>query len=170
MTGLMKMKEEAKTNETAKSTEAIPVRREHPMFHSLQKEMNRLFDDFTHGWSLPQFELGKEFQTKIDVKETDKEMIVTAELPGVDMKDIDITVRNDGLVLRGEKLAEKEEKEKGYYRMERSFGSFYRLIPMPYEIDRDAASATYKNGVLKVVLPKAKEAIKNEQKVTVKAG
>lgn len=164
MTTAMKPKEETK------STEAVPVRKEYPVFHSLQREMNRLFDEFTHGWSLPQFDMSKEFQAKVDVKETDKEIIVTAELPGVDLKDIDVSLRSDGLALRGEKLAEKEEKEKGYYRMERSYGSFYRLIPMPYEVDKDATVASYKDGVLKVTLPKAKEALKNEQKVQVKAG
>lgn len=164
MTGVLKTREETKANET------IPVRKEYPVFHSLQKEMNRLFDEFTHGWTMPQFEMTKEFQARVDVKETDKEVIVTAEVPGVDIKDIEVTLRNDGLALRGEKLAEKEEKEKGYYRMERSYGSFFRLIPMPYEVDRDAVGATYKDGVLKIVLPKAKGALKNEQPVTVKAG
>ncbi len=164
MTTAIKPKEETKANE------AVPVRKEYPVFHSLQREMNRLFDEFTHGWSLPQFDMTKEFQAKIDVKETENDIIVTAELPGVDLKDIEVTFRNDGLTLRGEKLAEREEKEKGYYRMERSYGSFYRLVPMPYEVDRNATVASYKDGVLKVTLPKTKEALKNEQKVQVKAG
>ena len=135
--------------------------------------MNKVFEDFRRGlgfiqpsWSEPI----SEFNAKIDVKETDKEIVVTAEIPGVDMKDINVSIKEDTLQLTGEKKQEKEEKHKGYYRMERSYGSFYRVIPLPAQVDRSAVHASYKHGVVTVVLPKTGEALASEQKIQVKAG
>lgn len=165
------MKGTAATKEEKRNGE-LTTRRE-PLFQSLQQEMNRLFEDFKHGLSFPQrpwFEPITEYNAKIDVKDNDKEIVVTAEIPGVDMKDIDVSLRDDGLVIKGEKREEKEENEKGYYRMERSYGSFYRFIPMPNQLDPSKVTATYKNGVVKVVLPKTAETAKTEKKVDVKAG
>lgn len=153
-------------------TKPVAVRKE-PMFVSLQHEMNRLFDEFrqnlgfsTHPWT----EALTEYATKVDVKDNDNRVVVTMEIPGVDMKDIELSMRGDGLVVKGEKKEEKEEKEKGYYRIERTYGSFYRMIPIPCEVDRDNVEATYKDGVLKVTLPKTKETLQNEKKISVKAG
>ena len=85
------------------------------------------------------------------------------------MEDIEVSVRNDGLALSGAKKEESEETERGYYRMERTYGSFYRLIPFPCKIDRDAVSASFKDGVLKITLPKSEDSLKNEKKIAVKA-
>lgn len=150
-----------------------PARRELlAPFSSLQHEMNKLFDELRGGWNLHPtvFEQLGDFHAKVDVKDNDKDIVVSAELPGVEMKDINISLNRDTLVLKGEKRVEKEEKERGYYRMERSYGSFYRAIPLPCEVEKDAIDAVYKDGVLTVTIPKSKESMKAEKQITVKAG
>lgn len=107
---------------------------------------------------------------KIDVKDTDTELVVTAELPGVELKDIEISLNDHSLSIKGEKKEEREEKDKGYYRMERTYGSFHRLLPLTCAVDKDKVSATAKNGVIKIVLPKLKETRASEKKIEVKAG
>lgn len=139
--------------------EKAPVRREeeHPM-QVLQRDMNRLFDEFSRGFSLGPFgafdEPWEVFGPRINVVESDKELKVSAELPGMDEKDIEVTLSRDLLTLSGEKTGEKEDKGKNYYRMERSYGSFRRSISIPCEIDADKVEATLKKGVLTVTLPK----------------
>lgn len=165
MKGVLATREETKTGTPA-------PRREHPVFYSLQHEMNKLFDEFRHSINFPQMgrlELG-DWQPRVDIKDTEKEIVVTVELPGVEAKDIDVSLRADGLAIRGEKRAEREEKDKGYYKMERSYGSFYRLIPLPLEVDRDKVAATHKDGVVKITLPKTQESIESERKIDVKTG
>jgi HSP20 family protein len=150
------------------------VREEGTPLHSLQHEMNRLFDEFKHGFGFTQpgrwFEPLSSYHAKVDVKDTEKEIVVTAELPGVDMKDIEVTTNGNSTSIKGEKRSEKEEKEKGYYKMERSYGSFYRLIPLSCEVEPENINASYKDGVLKVVLPKSKESLKTQRKIEVKNG
>jgi len=152
-------------NLTPWASKRMPVRREeeHPVY-SLQHEMNRLFDDF---FRAPAFERFAEFPAlhneqflgdvtpRIDMSETDKELIVKVDLPGMTEKDVDISITQDALTISGEKKQEKEHTEKGWYRMERQYGSFSRSIPLPYEIETDKAEALYKNGVLTVKLPKS---------------
>lgn len=160
-------KEEKKEVSTA-------AREETPAFFSLQQEMNRLFDEFRHtiGFSRPSrwLDTFTEHHAKVDVKETDKDIVVTAEVPGVEMKDIDITLTSNGLVIKGEKKMEKEENEKGYYKMERTYGSFFRLVPLPCEVQKEHLTATYKHGIVKITMPKALECGKSEHKIEVKAG
>jgi HSP20 family protein len=164
MKGAVVTREETKQNGSSLATSKdVP-------FYSLQREMNKLFEDFRHGFGFfphTPFEPITEFHAKVEVKENEKEILVTAEVPGVDMKDIDISLRPDAIAIQGEKHQEKEEKEKGYYRMERSYGSFYRLIPLPCGVDRDNVKATLKDGVLKISLPKTKEALQTEKKIPV---
>ncbi len=112
----------------------------------------RLFEDF----ELPSlFEEKETWVPAFDVIEKEKEYIVTAEVPGIDPKDIDITISNDILTIRGEKKKEEESKDENYYYMEREYGTFQRSFRLPNEIKADEVDATYKNGVLKLVLPKA---------------
>jgi HSP20 family protein len=151
----------------------VPVTEE-PHIHSLQHEVNRLFDEFKHGFGMVRptkwFEPMSQFHARVDIKDTAKELLVTAELPGVEMSDIEVTVTSQGLSIQGEKRAEKEEKEKGFYRMERSYGSFYRLLPLPCEVERENVKASFKDGVLSITLPKSKESLKDQHKIEVKAG
>lgn len=108
------------------------------------------------------------FTPHVDVSENDKEIRISAELPGMNEKDIDITLNHDSLTIKGEKKEEKEDKGKDYYRMERSYGSFFRTIPLHVEVESDKAAASYKKGVLTVKIPKSPKAIEEKKKISVK--
>ena len=143
------------------------------VFHKLHNEMNKLFDDFGRGlspWRSGWREPFTECQAKVDLKDTGTEIVLTADVPGVELKDLDIAATPHYVSISGEKRAEMEASEPGYYRMERDYGFFRRVIPLPCEIDRDKINAVFKNGVLTVTMPKTKEAIENEHKIVVKAG
>lgn len=140
-----------------------------PLF-SLRREMNSLFDNFFSGFEFKPFSGGVgAFSPSVDVKESASDVRVTAELPGVNEKDIEVSLSKDSLTIRGEKQEEKEDRGRGYYRMERSFGSFSRTLPLPAEVDTEKARAEFKKGVLTVTLPKTSRAIKETKKIPVKA-
>lgn len=145
---------------------------DHP-FYSLQRQMNSLFDDFFSGFDVAPrgFMAGGlgGFMPSVDVKESDKEFSIRAELPGVDEKDIDVTVTNDSVTIKGEKKEEKEDKGKNYYYMERSYGSFNRVIPLATEAEAGKAEASFKNGVLNITIPKSATAKTKGTKVPIKA-
>lgn len=124
---------------------------------TLRKEMERLFDRFFEagGPKLP--ELG-EWEPTLDLSETKDAVIVKAELPGVDQKDIAVSLQEGMLTIKGEKEAEKEEKDKRYHRVERTYGAFFRSIRLPAAIDAGKVAAAFKDGVLTVTLPKLPEA------------
>lgn len=153
---------------------SLPVRREeeHP-FYSLQREMNRLFDDFLSDFSLMPFGEGegrfKTFTPCIDVTEDDEAIHVKAEVPGMTEKDIDVSLTSDFLTIKGEKSEETEDKKRDYYRKERSYGSFQRVVPLPEEIDTEKAEASFKNGVLNITLPKIPGASPKGKKIPVKS-
>lgn len=152
-------------------TDLIPWRREErkvPVRHeeerspvTFQQEMNRLFDEFFRGWGLAPLrgfdEPWDAFSPRVDVVESDKQVAVSAELPGMDEKEIDVSLSHGVLTISGEKREEKEDKGRNYYRMERSYGSFQRSIPLPSEVDESRAEATFKKGVLTITLPKTAE-------------
>ncbi len=144
---------------------------DHP-FYSLQRQMNRVFDDFFAGFDAPPGSLAGVgfggFSPSVDVKESDKEFTIRAELPGVEEKDIEVTVSGNAVTIRGEKKEEVEDKGKNYYYMERSYGSFNRVIPLGMEADADKVQANFKNGVLKVSVPKSLSAKAQGTKVPVK--
>jgi HSP20 family protein len=127
-------------------------------FGGLETQLRRYFDDFFEGFDLGPF--GKSalreagINPNVDVAETTDAIQVTAELPGLNENDIDVTLSDGHLVIRGEKHAESESKEKNFHRIERSFGSFQRSIPLPAEVDAQKVDASFKNGVLNVTLPK----------------
>jgi HSP20 family protein len=150
---------------------SVPVRREeYNPFALLRHEMNTLFDNFFRGFELEPFK-GRfgAFSPTVDVKESDKDVTVSAELPGMGDKDIDVSLSRDSLTIKGEKKEEKEDKGKDYYRMERSYGSFTRTVPLPAEVDTDRAKAEFKKGILTVTIPKTARAIKETKKIPVKA-
>ncbi|MEE9910582.1 MAG: Hsp20/alpha crystallin family protein [Deltaproteobacteria bacterium] len=144
---------------------------DHP-FYSLQNQMNSLFDDFFSGFDVAQRSLAGRFgafMPSIDVKESDKDFTIHAELPGVDEKDVEVTVTHDAVTIKGEKKEEKEDKGKNYYYMERSYGSFNRTIPLATEIDASKAEASFKNGILNIAIPKSQSAKDKGTKVPIKA-
>jgi len=153
-------------------------REERDSFLALQRDMNQLFDDFWGGsWLTPYGASEREwpmFSPQVDVVETDTEVRVQAELPGLEEKDFEVSVSQDTLTIRGEKKQETEEKGRNYYRTERSYGrmyssaSFQRSIPLPRNVDSDRVSAEFTKGVLTISLPKV-AAKEDRKKVVVKA-
>ncbi len=153
---------------------SVPVRRGyHGGVGALQRDINRLFDEFFEGFGLaPRIwgtEALSEFMPRVDVSETAKEVRVSAELPGMDEKDIEVRLERGVLTISGEKKEEKEEKDKSYHRVERSYGSFTRSIALPADVDEGAAKATFKKGVLSVVLPKRAESREAQKRIEIKA-
>lgn len=135
-------------------------------FVVLRREIDSLFDGFfTDG--VPSRAL-KAFDPRVDVTENDKEVRITAELPGVEEKDVEVSLTGDAITIKGEKREEKEEKGEEQYRLERSYGAFRRSFSLPCEVDADKAVASFKKGVLMVNLPKTAQAAKSK-KITVKA-
>jgi HSP20 family protein len=123
-------------------------------FLSLQSEVDRLFDDFTHGFPAFGNGGGAKMLPTVDVAETDKDIEITAELPGLEEKDVQVNVADNILTIRGEKKAEKEQKDKNYRLVERSYGSFERSLELPEGVNADTIKATIDKGVLKVVVPR----------------
>ena len=149
---------------------SVPARREEEKpFALLRREIDSLFDNFFRGFDIEPFEsrMGA-FTPQVDVTENDKEIKISAELPGMDEKDIDLSLQNDMLTIKGEKKEEKEDKGKDYYRMERSYGSFIRTIPLPVEVETDKVEAKFKKGVLSITLPKTAKAVAETKKIAVK--
>ncbi|MEW6053776.1 MAG: Hsp20/alpha crystallin family protein [Nitrospirota bacterium] len=160
-----------KKNVVPSGKKPLPVQRgEANPFALFRQEMDRLFDNFFSGFEMEPFK-GKfgAFSPSVDIKESDREIRISAELPGMDDKDIDVLLNRDSVTIKGEKKEEKEDKGKDHYRMERSFGSFTRTIPLPAEVDMDKAKADFRKGVLTVTLPKTARAIKETKKISVRA-
>ena len=137
--------------------------------------MNELFHRFDGdepgelGW--PKGWLGEagSYWPSVDVADDVEAVTVTAELPGIDDKNVDVSMTGDMLTIRGEKKDEREEKGKNYYRTERSFGSFTRSLRLPCEIVPDKIRATFKNGVLTVNLPKAASELGKTKRIEIKS-
>ena len=147
----------------------------------LRNEMDRLFDRFSSGFGMPSVrrmfdwepgfrETSFGFSAPVaDVSEDDKAYKICAELPGLEAEDVDISINNDTLIIKGEKRQEQERKEQNYHMTERSYGSFQRAFTLPDGVDRDKITADLKQGVLTLTLPKSAEAQKPVKKIEVKA-
>ncbi len=143
-----------------------------PPFHSLHREIDRVFDEFTRAVPWGEETNGdglQRFAPRIDMCETDDALEITVELPGVDEKDIDVTVTEDVMTIKGEKKSESEKKDKDYHMVERSYGMFQRSLALPYEVDADKVEAKFENGVLKVSMPKPPEIEAKTKKIAVKS-
>jgi len=147
-----------------KKTQLEPLR-------GLREEVDRLFEDFFRGWPRP---LGgwpgsaaEGFSPAVDLKESDKDYVLTAEVPGFSKDKIEITISEDSVTVKGERKEEKEEKKEGYYLRESSSGSFHRVVPLPGKVLADKAGASLKDGVLTLTLPKAEPAKTKGVKVKV---
>jgi len=150
-------------------------------FDSLRREIDQLFDEFDGGvWrpfrrSLFDSEPFRRSEAvfgaipAVDVAETDKAYEITAELPGMSDKNVEVKLTGGVLTIKGEKQEEKEEKKKDYYLHERNFGAFQRAFQVPDGVDADKIEASFKNGVLTVTLPKSAETQKSAKKIDVKA-
>jgi HSP20 family protein len=150
-----------------RNRETVPARREESPLVALQRDMNRLFEDFWRGFALPSpiVEAWGMFMPRVDVEDRDGEVYVTAELPGLEEKDVEVQLAGDTLVLRGEKHEEREDGMRGW--RERTYGAFERSIPLPCEVDADQASAAYEHGVLRITLPKSPRARERTKRIQV---
>ena len=127
----------------------------------LQDRMNRLFDESYRGarpGADEDWALGASWAPAVDIFEQDGNIVLKAELPGVDAKDVDIRVENNMLTLRGERKFDKEVKRENYHRVERAYGTFTRSFTLPTVVDTEKIKAEFKDGVLRVTLPKREEA------------
>lgn len=171
--------------------QALPVRREEraisrpeewmespiSMIRRFHDEMDRMFESMFTGFGFPMMrpfmaapsERIRATAPAVDVWETDEDVIVCADLPGVDPKNIEIYTTEDSLRMRAESRREEEQREKGFYRAERRYGRFERLIDLPASVKPGEAKATFKHGVLEVTLPKSEQAKERMKKVTVEA-
>ncbi len=135
-------------------------------FEKMRREMDRFWDSFFERRPM-KAEEGLEFLPALDLAETDNELVVKCEVPGLEPKDIDISLSDGMLTIKGEKKQEREEKKADYHLVERSYGAFTRSIQLPKEVQSDKINASYKNGILKITLLKSEEAKKKEIKIKV---
>jgi len=138
-------------------------------FDMLQQRIDRMFDDFTTGFGLPTL-AGRDFGVSpmLEMHEQDGKLMVNAELPGVDEKDIDISVDGDVLTIAGEKKSEFEGKENGGYRTERTYGRFSRSVQLPFSVDPNKVEARYDKGVLKLSIERPAEAQERTKKIEIR--
>jgi len=166
------------TRESSEQNKSTPVpvakgaaqKEAHPIL-ALQHEMNRLFSDF-FGATLPSLWRSSERMFNLnpaaDVVETDKDIKITAEVPGLDAKDISVTIDGQYVTIKGEKKEEKKEEKNGYFRQERSYGEFQRVIALPEIANADKAEASISKGVLTVSVPKKAGSQSKERKIEIK--
>jgi HSP20 family protein len=149
--------------------QVAPPRADDP-FMTLHREMNRLFDDVFRGFDLTSFNSADGWSSRgagwpnIEVSETDQDVKVTAELPGLDEKDVQVELANGMLSIKGEKRTETEDKDRRF--SERHYGRFERRIPVE-DVDEDKVSASFKNGVLTVTMAKAPEAKSKTKRIAI---
>ncbi|MCE5282118.1 MAG: Hsp20/alpha crystallin family protein [Deltaproteobacteria bacterium] len=132
-----------------------------------------MFDDVFRGLDLSLFDSGRNtgtFIPSIDIREDEKGVVVKAELPEMDERDIEVNLADNGLTIQGEKKDEKEEKGKGYWHREASYGAFCRFIPLPEGLDMEKVNARFKNGVLTVTLARQEGAKEKGKKISIKTG
>lgn len=160
----------AKTD-LAKTMEDLPSR-SGDVFAAMRNELDRVFERFEHGFprwpSLFRESKGAIVIPELDVKENTDAIIVEAELPGVDEKDVSVTFANGMLTIKGEKKQSKEEKKENYYLAERCYGAFERALRLPESVDDSKIEAKFDKGVLRVTAAKRPEAIKAERKIEIK--
>ncbi len=145
----------------------IPWREKHPLA-DLRSEVDNIFDQFFGRYKLHEIEPWKGITLRspvIDMEETDKNIIVKAEMPGLEPKDFHISITGNTLTIKSENKEEKEEKKKNYHIIERRYDSFYRSIPLPCDVESEKVEANYDKGILEITLPKCKPT--ESKKITV---
>jgi HSP20 family protein len=144
---------------------------ENDPFLAMRREMNRLFDDVFGGFGLPSA-FGPVLRQmpaapKIDVSETDNEIQITAEMPGIDQNDVEVLLEDDRLIIRGEKKEEREDKDRNYHVRERVQGAFSRTLPLPFAPDPNQVKAEFRNGVMTITIPKPQEVKQKQHRIEV---
>ena len=148
-------------------------------WHLFRSDMDRLFDRFARGFGLPSLRNIADLEPPwrsfvlsappIDMSEDDGAYKISAELPGLDAKDVEVSVSGDRLVVKGEKRQQQEEKNKNYYLSERTYGSFERSFELPVSVDRGKIAADFSRGVLTITMPKTAEIQKQQKKIEIKS-
>lgn len=144
-------------------------------FLNLHREMNRMFDTFFRTFGSAGFGCDRKwpFQSllkpNLDISCTDKEYDISVELPGIEPSEINLEIKGNNLIIRGEKKQEKEVKDGHFYRTERSFGSFRRILDLPEDADAEKISANYKNGIMSITVPRKEEKASDEKRIEVKS-
>jgi HSP20 family protein len=143
------------------------------IFSAMRDEMDRVFGRYERDWPFPSL-FGREgrgsIMPELDVRENSNSITIEAELPGVEEKDVSVTLANGVLTIKGEKKQEKEEKAENYHLAERTFGSFQRSISLPDTVDDAKVEAKFDKGVLKVTAAKKPEAVKAERRIEIRKG
>ncbi len=151
---------------------------EHPVL-KLHSEIDRLFERAFQGSGFPSFRMGphafpvlaKEWlKPSLDLAATEKEYTISLELPGVESNEVRLEIINDTLKISGEKRQEKEEKEKDFYRLERSYGSFQRILSLPEDADQDNVNAVFRNGVMTITIPRKSAPEAQARQIEIKTG
>ncbi len=142
-------------------------------FSVLRDEMDRMLGRIEHGWPRWPVAFGRGAEPgamwpEIDIHDDASQLTVEVDLPGVEQKDVDVTLVNGLLTIKGEKKTKREQKQQNYYVSERSYGSFERAIRLPDTIDESKLEARFDSGVLRIVAPKKPEAVKSEKKIEIK--
>jgi HSP20 family protein len=152
-----------------KNSFPVEVRKDNDVIGEFQKQMNKLFASFFDDESFLFPSLGSQssFVPRFEISESDKGIDITAELPGVEEKDIDVSIDGNVLRIKGEKRVEHEEENKTCSISERSYGSFQRSFSLPDGLDLEKIDAKFKNGILKMFLPKTEESKKNVKKIKI---
>lgn len=124
---------------------------------TIREKMNRLFEEAFSSRTEEKDLIGSTWTPSVDIYEDENSLVLTAEIPGIDEKDIEIKIEDSTLTLKGERKFEKEAKEENYHRIERAYGSFHRSFTLPNYIDQDKIEAEHESGVLKITMPKKSE-------------
>jgi HSP20 family protein len=124
---------------------------------TIREKMNRLFEEAVTSRGEDKDMMSSSWTPSVDIFETENELVLSAEVPGIDEKDIEIKLEDNTLILKGERKFEKETKEENYHRIERAYGSFHRSFTLPPYIDQDKINAEHQDGILKIVMPKMPE-------------
>jgi HSP20 family protein len=143
----------------------MALRNQNPIT-SWQNEMNNLFDRFGRDMGTLDVDL-TDFSPRVEIKEKDKHYTVSAEVPGIKESDINVTLKDNNLILEGERKSESKKEEEGYFSSEFSYGSFYRSIPLDEEVNPDTVKASYKDGILTVELDKVKATPQKTKKIPI---
>jgi HSP20 family protein len=169
----LQQQEKVMANTDVTKTKTTPPQHATDIFGAMRGEMDRLFERFEHG--LPRWpalfarQNGHDWMVpELDLRDNGKQLTIEVDLPGVDEKDVTVTLTNGVLTIKGEKKSEREEKQDSYYLAERSYGAFERSVRLPDTIDESKLEARFDKGVLKVIAQKRPEAVKADRKIEIK--
>jgi HSP20 family protein len=142
------------------------------MLERFADEMDRMFDEFGlgRGWTRPSLFESATWKPQVEVSQRNNELVVRADLPGLSKEDVKVDVTDNAITIQGERRREHEEERGGVYRTERSYGSFYRVIPLPEGAMTDQAKASFKDGVLEITMPAPPEQVTRGRRLEIAEG